>query len=195
MLKVKQHPALRKFPMSRYPQLYPWTQEIATRLPTLSPALATVLALWTIGMIFARRCGLDSVTTHVASLLGQGFDIVRQRLREFYQEAQAKRDTNRKDFQTDTCFTPLLGWLLWLVAVGAECEHAARVETIGPLPADAREGKERGRQIRLFVQGVAAVLAALINGAALPHSALPQQNWPESSHIPTMTEEEFLKNT
>jgi len=40
--------------MSRYPQLYLWTQEIATRLPTLNRALATVLALWTIGRILAR---------------------------------------------------------------------------------------------------------------------------------------------
>lgn len=98
--------------MSRHPQLYPWTREIATRLPSLNPALAGVLALWTTGMILARRCGLDSVTTHVAGLLGQSFDTVRQRLREFYQEAPAKRGTNRKDFRTDTCFAPLLGWVL-----------------------------------------------------------------------------------
>ena len=39
--------------------IYIWTQEIAARLPTLNRALATVLALWTIGMILARRCGLD----------------------------------------------------------------------------------------------------------------------------------------
>jgi len=45
--------------MSRHPQLYPWTQEIATRLSTLSRALATVLALWTIGRILACRCGFD----------------------------------------------------------------------------------------------------------------------------------------
>jgi hypothetical protein len=98
--------------MSRHPQIYPWAQEIATRLPTLTPALAGVLALWSIGMILARRCGLDSVAAHLSALLGQSFDTVRQRLREFYQEARAKRGANRKDFQADGCFAPLLAWVL-----------------------------------------------------------------------------------
>jgi hypothetical protein len=98
--------------MSRHPQLYPWAQEIASRLPGLSPALAGVLALWSVGMILARRCGLDSVATHVAALRGQSFDTARQRLREFYQEASAKRGRNRKDFDVGTCFAPLLAWVL-----------------------------------------------------------------------------------
>lgn len=98
--------------MSRHPQVYTWSQEITTRLPNLSPALAFVLALWSIGMITARCCGLDSVTTQVAALLGQSFDTVRQRLREFYQEANVKRGTQRKDFEAHTCFAPLLAWVL-----------------------------------------------------------------------------------
>lgn len=98
--------------MSRHPQLYPWTQELASRLPSLSPAVAAVLALWSLGMILARRCGLDSVTNHVAALLGQSFDTVRQRLREFYQEADAKRGRHRKDFDVRTCFAALLAWVL-----------------------------------------------------------------------------------
>jgi hypothetical protein len=78
----------------------------------LTPALAGVLALWSIGMTLARRCGLDSVTTHVAALLGQSFDTARQRLREFYQEAPAKRGRGRKDFAVGDCFAPLLRWVL-----------------------------------------------------------------------------------
>jgi hypothetical protein len=98
--------------MSRHPQVYAWSEEITTRLPTLTPALAGVLALWSVGMLLARRCGLDSVTTQVAALLGQSFDTVRQRLREFYQEASAKRGNQRKDFEVSTCFPQLLGWVL-----------------------------------------------------------------------------------
>jgi hypothetical protein len=92
--------------------VYDWSQEISTRLPGLTPALAGVLALWSIGMLLARRCGLDSVATQAAALLDQSFDAARQRLREFYQEAGAKRGANRKDFEADTCFAPLLGWVL-----------------------------------------------------------------------------------
>jgi len=98
--------------MSRHPQLYTWSEEIASHLRGLSPALVSVLALWSLGMILAHRCGLDSVTTQVATLLGQSFDTVRQRLREFYQEASAKRGRNRKDFEVASCFAPLLSWVL-----------------------------------------------------------------------------------
>jgi hypothetical protein len=392
--------------MSRHPQIYPWTQQIATRLPTLSPALAGVLALWSLGMVLARRCGLDSVTAHVACLRHQSFNTVRQRLREFYQEAPAKRGAHRKDFQTNTCFAPLLAWVLsfwsdkrlalaldvtnlgsrfhvlcisalyggigipvawkvlvgnqpdawhpywrdllgrlkaavapdwqvvvlsdrglessrlfreitalgwhplmrvkragkfrpenwkgwyrmsdlvprpgarfamagaaykseslpgtllacwdeghdepwllltdlparvanpcwyawrawieqgfkvtksgglnwqntrmtqparaerqflaiavttlWLVAVGAEVEHETPIETIGRLPADAGRGGRRGRRIRLFVRGAAAVLAALINGSTLPQGQLVQESWPAPCHPSTLNEHEFL---
>jgi hypothetical protein len=98
--------------MSRHPQLYRWAREVATRLPTLNPALATVLALWSIGMTLTRRCGLDSVTIQLTRLLGRSFDTVRQRLREFYQEACAKRGVNRTDFDVTTCFPSLLRWVL-----------------------------------------------------------------------------------
>lgn len=78
----------------------------------MNPALAGVLALWSLGMILARRCGLDSVATQMAALLGQSFDTARQRLREFYQEANAKRGHNRTDFEAAWCFAPLLAWVL-----------------------------------------------------------------------------------
>jgi hypothetical protein len=81
-------------------------------LPSFNPALARVLALWSVGMIMARSCGLDSVTTQIAALLNQSFDTVRQRLREFYQEAPAKRGRNRTDVHVKTCFAPLLAWVL-----------------------------------------------------------------------------------
>jgi hypothetical protein len=371
--------------------------------------LAGVLALWSVGMILARRCGLDSVTTHLAALLGQPFDTVRQRLREFYQEAPAQRGVNRKDFQADACFAPLLAWVrsfwsgkrlalaldvtnlgsgfhvlcisalyggmgipvawkilighqpdawhlywcdllrrlhgavppdwrvvvlsdrglesprlfreittlgwhplmrakgggkfrlegwhgwyrmadfvrrpparfamagaaykgvplggtlvacwgegheepwllltdlpacaanpcwyawrawveqgfkavkrgglncqntrrtrteraerqflavavttLWLVAVGAEIEHHAPVETIAPLPADAGRTGGRVRRTRLFVGGAAAVLAALINGTPLPRGRLFQESWPEPWHTSTISETEFLNGS
>ena len=98
--------------MSRHPQLYLWAQEIATRLPGLNPALASVLALWSIGMVLTKRSGLDSVTQQLTSLLGQSFNTVRQRLREFYQEASAKRGRNRTDFEVTLSFVPLLRWVL-----------------------------------------------------------------------------------
>lgn len=102
--------------MSRHPELYAWKTELAKHFPGLSPAFVGLLALWSLGMVLARCCGLVRVTTHVAALLEQPFDTVRQRLREFYQEAAVKagvkRGIKRRDFDVTDCFAPLLAWIL-----------------------------------------------------------------------------------
>ncbi len=84
---------------------------------------------------------------------------------------------------------------LWLVAVGAEVERQAPIETVGPLPRDRAQPAHAARptrRVRLFALGSAAVLAALVNQAPLPHGKLPQQGWPEATHTPTISEQEFL---
>jgi hypothetical protein len=102
--------------VSRRPELYHWTLQLATRFPDLSPVFVALLALWSLGMILARRCGLDSVALHLARLLGQADNTTRQRLREFYQEKEAKagarRGCKRRDFEAAACFAPLLRWVL-----------------------------------------------------------------------------------
>jgi len=102
--------------MSRHPELYHWTRQLTTHLHGLAPVFVTLLALWSLGMILAHRCGLDSVACHLARLLSQSDNTVRQRLREFYQEAAAKagakRGDKRRDFDVTTCFAPLLRWVL-----------------------------------------------------------------------------------
>jgi hypothetical protein len=102
--------------MSRRPELYHWRDELASHFPGLSPAFVLLLALWSLGIILARRCGLDSVALHLAQLLGQPFANLRQRLREFYKEAAAKagaaRGRKRRDFAVADCFSPLLAWVL-----------------------------------------------------------------------------------
>lgn len=102
--------------MSRHPELYQWQAELSNRFPNLPTTYVGLLALWTLGMILARSCGLVRVTNHLEQLLGQSFNTVRQRLREFYQEASAKagarRRIKRRDFDVTECFAPLLAWIL-----------------------------------------------------------------------------------
>jgi hypothetical protein len=100
------------------PQLAQWRQELAGHFPGLSPVFVALLALWSFGIILARNCGLDTVSLHIARLQRQRTNTVRQRLREFYQEAPAKagakRGGKRRDFDVTSCFVPLLRWLLSL---------------------------------------------------------------------------------
>jgi len=98
--------------MSRHPELYQWQTELTTRFPRLPKTYVRVLALWSLGMLLARSCGLVCVTNHLVPLLGKPFNTVRQRLREFYQEADAKAGSKRRDFDVTECFVPLLTWIL-----------------------------------------------------------------------------------
>ncbi len=45
--------------MSCQQAVYQWTQVVTTHMPHLSKPQATVLALWSVGMVLARSCGAD----------------------------------------------------------------------------------------------------------------------------------------
>jgi hypothetical protein len=98
--------------MPRRPPLDAWTEQVVDAFPTLSRPQATVLALYSFGMILAQRCGLNSVVAALVPLLGVGFHTLRSRLQEFYQPAAAKSGTRRQELDVTTCFAPLLAWVL-----------------------------------------------------------------------------------
>ena len=81
--------------MSCHPRITEWTLVIHTHLPHLSKPQATVLALWSLGMVLARSCALTAVSAFLATWLGRKEPAVRQQLREFCYEATAKRGTTR----------------------------------------------------------------------------------------------------
>jgi len=98
--------------MPRLPGLYQWQQTVAKRFPHLSQPLARCLALWTLGMIVARSCSLTAVAWALVPLLGARFYTVRERLRDLYREARAKRGRRRRDLDLGTCWAPWLAWVL-----------------------------------------------------------------------------------
>jgi hypothetical protein len=98
--------------VSRPAGLSQWETTVSTHLPGLSPAQATVLALWSFGMVLARSCGITSVAALLAPLLDAQENTVRQRLREWCYDAADKRGTQRQDLDVTTCFAPLLCWVL-----------------------------------------------------------------------------------
>ena len=98
--------------MSCHSPLYSWTGQVVSAFPQLSRPQATVLALYSFGAILAQRCGLNSVAATLAALLGAGYLTIRSRLQEFYQPAAVKSGTHRRELEVDTCFAPLLAWVL-----------------------------------------------------------------------------------
>jgi len=99
--------------MAHHPEaVYQWTKEVTISLPTLSRSQAAVLALWVIGMVVTRSCGLTAVSALIAAWQHRQENTVRQQLREFYQEAAAKAGTQRRAVIVEPCFVWLLRWVL-----------------------------------------------------------------------------------
>jgi hypothetical protein len=116
--------------MPRQDPVYQWTIAVATHLPHLSPAHATVLALWSLGMVLARSCALTAVTLAVATRQRRKANTVRQQLREFCYEAAAKRGAKRQAVAVEPCFAPLLRWVL-AGYTGAQVALALDATTLG----------------------------------------------------------------
>jgi hypothetical protein len=116
-----------------------WTATVSIHLPHLSKPQAAVLALWSFGMVMARSCGLTTVAAFLAALLDQKDDSLRQRLREWYKEAKAKKGrrpaaqgNQRQELDVTTCFAPLLRWVLsWWPAEEKGLALALDATTLG----------------------------------------------------------------
>jgi hypothetical protein len=98
--------------MSCHVRVDEWSTIIRTHIPHLSKPQATVLALWSVGMVLARSCALTAVTVCLAAMLKRQENTVRQQLREWCDEAPAKRGAPRQALVVEGCFVPLLRWVL-----------------------------------------------------------------------------------
>ncbi|MGH9766186.1 MAG: transposase [Blastocatellia bacterium] len=95
-----------------YHALATWTKIVAEHLPVLSQPQARVLAMWSLGMVLAQACGLTTVALYLAAGLGKKENTVRQQLREFYFEVEAKAGEQRQEIEIEICFEWLLKWVL-----------------------------------------------------------------------------------
>ena len=98
--------------MSCHPRVTEWTTVIQAHLTHLTKPQATVLALWSLGMVLARSCALTAVSAFLTTWLGRKEPAVRQQLREFCSEATAKRGTARCARAVEPCFVPRLTWVV-----------------------------------------------------------------------------------
>jgi hypothetical protein len=89
-----------------------WKQTITEHMPHLSAPQATVLALWSFGMVMAQSCGLTSVSSSLALLLGVKENSVRQRIREWSYAKGDKRGAGRSEIDVGNSFVWLLRWVL-----------------------------------------------------------------------------------
>lgn len=92
--------------------LHHWEGLVAEKLPNLSKPQATLLAMYSFGMVISQSCGLKSLTVLLARLLNVKEDSMRQRLREWYKDADSKKGEKRLELDVTDCFVPLVKWVL-----------------------------------------------------------------------------------
>ena len=98
--------------MSCHPRVTAWTTIIQIHWPHLSKPQATVLALWSLGMVLARSCALPAGSAFLATWLGRKEPAVRQQGREFCYEASATRGPTRCVLAVAPCCVPLGAWVV-----------------------------------------------------------------------------------
>lgn len=101
--------------MSTSPQeLSRWQAEVRKSMPNLSKPVATMLALWSFGIVFAKTTGRMSVALFLAMLLGKKAANIEQRLYEWCIGREHKSGDHRLDWDVRGCFSPLLAWIVRL---------------------------------------------------------------------------------
>ena len=163
--------------MSRMEVVSAWEGIVSRHLPVLSRPQARVLAWWSLGVVLAQRCGQTSVVAMVAGLVGQSENTVRQRLREWCyaapDKAGSRRGVARRQLAVETCFAPLLRWILqWWAASG---EHPRRLA----LALDASTLGARVTVLALSVvyRGCAIPVAWVVVRAQEPGAWQPHWRW------------------
>ena len=90
-------------------------KRVGEMLPSLSKAEAKVLGLLSYGILMLDGCGMSRLSHGLAKIEQVPAGRLRQRLREFYYEAGAKRGKKRREVNVEACFADLLravlrGW-------------------------------------------------------------------------------------
>lgn len=91
-----------------------WFNTLARHFPHLSRAQVRTLALWSFAATMTQHIASTTCAYFLARLFERPQANLRQRLREFYWQAQRKPGSRRAQLDAQTCFAPLLGWILTL---------------------------------------------------------------------------------
>jgi Transposase DDE domain len=87
-------------------------KRIREMLPMLSKAQAMVLGLLSYGILMLDGCGITRLSNGLAKIEQVPAQRLRQRLREFSYEAEAKRGKKRREVKVEACFADLLRGVL-----------------------------------------------------------------------------------
>ncbi|WP_175586564.1 hypothetical protein [Nostoc sp. UIC 10630] len=103
-----------------------WTRIVSEKMLNLSIPQVVGLATWSFGMVMTKSSSLSKVSKFIAKLNSEKANTVRQRLKEWYQEAKAKKGELRRALDVSSCFAALLSWVISLLP--AESKRIAHAQ-------------------------------------------------------------------
>jgi hypothetical protein len=106
-------------------------KRVGQMLPNLSKAEAEALGLLSYGILLFNGCGLTRLSKGLAKLEQVPAGRLRQRLREFSYEAEAKRGNKRREVKVEACFADLLRSVLRRWEGKKELAFAMDASTLG----------------------------------------------------------------
>jgi hypothetical protein len=89
-----------------------WQKRVRDLLPSLTKSQAQALGSLSYGMVILDGCGMTRLSNGLAKIEQVPVNRLRQRLREFYYEAEAKRGKKRREVDVQPCFGDLLRGVL-----------------------------------------------------------------------------------
>lgn len=94
--------------------LLEWKKVVSYRFPHLSLPQVNGLATWSFGMVMTKSSSLTRVSNLIAKINQEKENTVRQRLKEWYKEAEAKakKGNKRVSLEVTECFASLLRWIV-----------------------------------------------------------------------------------
>ena len=88
-------------------QLKQWSIILSEHMPHLSIPQLQGLATWSFGMVMTNSSSVDRISEFIAILNEEKPNTVRQRLKEWYQDAKVKKGKKRTEIDVTTCESTL----------------------------------------------------------------------------------------
>jgi|SanBayMetagenome_1026888.scaffolds.fasta_scaffold21974_1 hypothetical protein len=89
-----------------------WSNIVSSHFSNLSLPEVTGLATWSFGIAVTKSSSLTKISELIAKINQEKINTVRNRLKEWYKEADKKTGEKRSELEVEECFAPLLRWIL-----------------------------------------------------------------------------------
>jgi hypothetical protein len=89
-----------------------WSNIVSSHFSNLSLPQVTGLATWSFGIALTQSSSVTKISELIAEINEEKINTVRNRLKEWYKEAEKKTGEKRSELNVEECFGPLFRWII-----------------------------------------------------------------------------------